>query len=65
MGAALLALVGGGIYPDVRTACGVLRQGGVRQEPSPERGLKYDRLYPIYQSLYKDLHRDFEALYQI
>lgn len=65
LGAALLASVGGGIYPDVRTACGVLRQDGVRQEPSAERGLKYDRLYPIYQSLYTDLRRDFEALYQI
>jgi xylulokinase len=60
-GAALLAAVGVGIFPDVPTACArTVRQTG-RFEPGP--GAKvYARFYPQYRALYPALKEQFKSL---
>jgi xylulokinase len=61
-GAALLAGVGAGIWSDVATACATTIQPGEITAPNAEWQATYDRLYPIYQSLYPALKPTFTAL---
>ena len=60
-GAALLAGVGTGVFPDVRTASGqVVRETG-RTRPGPGAAF-YQRQYPFFRSLYQALAPRFKAL---
>jgi xylulokinase len=66
-GAAILAAVGAGAYPDVPTACRQLVRKEMTIAPDPAGVADYERLYPIFRatypalkSLYADLAR-FEA----
>ncbi len=60
-GAALLAAVGLGAFPDVPSACArVVRVSG-RTPVSAEAG-RYERLYPIYRDLYPALRDSFARL---
>lgn len=61
-GAALLAGVGAGVWPDVATACASTIQPGEITAPNPDWQTTYDRLYPVYQSLYPALRPTFTAL---
>lgn len=62
LGAAILAMVGGGIYGSVEEACAKcvsVRDGLV---PDIERAEKYAEFYEIYDSLYGALKESFKAL---
>jgi xylulokinase len=60
-GAALLAAVGAGVYPDVATACDQTIETGEPTEPSAAQG-DYEKPYDIYQSLYPTLKETFMRL---
>ncbi len=61
-GAALLAGVGAGVWPDVAAACTATIQSGEMTTPNGDWQAEYERLYPIYQSLYPALKPAFAAL---
>jgi xylulokinase len=52
-GAAILALVGVGAYPDLETAFKILPQGGQTVQPDPN---------PVYEAAYQNYQRLYEAL---
>ena len=61
-GAAILAMVGVGVYPDVKTACDELVHVAQVEEPDPEltaryqeRYEKFSRIYPASKQLLKEL----------
>ena len=61
-GAAILAMVGVGVYPDVKTACDELIRVAETVEPDPdltaryqERYEKFSRIYPACKQLFKEL----------
>jgi xylulokinase len=61
-GAALLAGVGAGAWPDVRSACEAAIAVTGRDAPDPEWQRAYDALYPNYRALYPALRTAFVAL---
>jgi xylulokinase len=62
LGAAILAAVGVGAWPDVPAACADLVRTVDVTEPSPEGVADYERLYPIYGRLYPALRETFREL---
>ena len=61
-GAAILAMVGAGLYPDVDSACGALIRVAETVEPDEkqvnlyqERYEKFSRIYPACKQLFKEL----------
>ena len=61
-GAAILAMVGAGVYPDVKTACDQLVYVADTVEPDPElskryqeRYEKFSKIYPACKQLFKEL----------
>ena len=61
-GAAILAMVGVGVYPDVKTACDELVHVAEVEEPDPgltalyqERYEKFSKIYPACKQLFKEL----------
>ena len=61
-GAALLAGVGARLFGDVRQAVDAAVHVVSRTEPQPATVAAYDRLYPLYRSLYPALKPTFDAL---
>lgn len=61
VGAALLAGVGAGIYPDLATACRQVVQRGPITEPDPSQLAVYDDLYARFLALYPRLREDMHA----
>ena len=61
-GAALLAGVGAGVWPDVDAACGATIRITGRTEPQPDISRRYDDVYDIYGSLYPTLKETFARL---
>lgn len=61
-GAALLAAVGAGFYPDVSTACQTAIQTTARTVPDEEKAIIYQKYYPRYRALYPALAAEFAAL---
>ena len=61
-GAALLAGVGAGIWPDVDTACDSVIRITDHVSPRPEQAARYEVLYQTYHSLYGALKPAFDAL---
>jgi xylulokinase len=59
-GAALLAGVGAGVWPDVPAACDQLLQ--ITGSTSPRQPEIYDKLYPYYQGLYTALAPTFHGV---
>jgi xylulokinase len=59
-GAAVLAAVGTGAYPDVPAACAALVQPTRRTAPGPANAA-YEALYPLYRDLYPALRPSFRA----
>jgi len=51
MGAAVLATIGAGAYADERAAMARLVRLGLRLEPRPEAGDRYDRAFAVYEEL--------------
>ncbi len=60
-GAALLAAVGAGIYPDVGTACDATIQITGDTQPGPQSDA-YQGIYPRYQALYPALAGEFQSI---
>lgn len=61
-GAAILASVGAGAYPDVSTACANMVRRERTVNPDSTAVADYERLYPAFQSLYPALKDTFAAL---
>lgn len=61
-GVALLAAVGCGEYAHIAEACRATISVTNSLAPDPNAAPAYDRLFPIYQRLYRDLKADFAAL---
>ena len=64
-GAALLAGVGAGVWPDVDTACARTIFVGDRVTPNAEASEKYRSVYQEYESLYPALKATFHRLSNI
>ncbi|HSL53116.1 MAG TPA: xylulokinase [Pyrinomonadaceae bacterium] len=64
-GAALLAGVGAGVWPNVDTACAETISISNRVFPNNETGKIYESLYEQYQQLYPTLKHTFHALSQL
>jgi xylulokinase len=61
-GAALLAAVGTGEWPDVPSACAEVVRRVDAIVPEPDGVAAYERLYPIFRNLYPELRPTFEHL---
>ncbi len=61
-GAALLAGVGAGVWPDVDAACAAAIRVTGSTAPNPDAAANYDALYPAYGALYPALQATFGAL---
>jgi len=61
-GAALLAGVGAGVWPDVAAACEAVVQPTSRVTPRAEVAARYQVLYDCYRQLYPALKPTFESL---
>jgi len=61
-GVALLAAVGDGAYKDIAEACKATIEVSTQTAPDKKAAKEYDRLFPIYQSLYGNLKNDFASL---
>ncbi len=59
LGAAILAAVGAGVYPDVETGCRKMVKVVGTVMPTADNVKKYDKLYPKYKELYKNLFNWF------
>jgi xylulokinase len=64
-GAAILAGVGFGAWPDVETACSNLIRIGSRVSPDRERGALYGLMHDQYKELYPALRPSFNGLASI
>lgn len=65
LGAAILAGVGCGIYPDVETACDELIEEKSSIGPDEARAGIYEKYHQMYQRLYQSLKEDFRELGRI
>jgi xylulokinase len=61
-GAALLAGVGGGVYPDVAAAVAATVATAGSVDPDPQAVAAYDKGYAVYRTLYPALKPAFNAL---
>jgi len=61
-GAAILAGMGSGAWPDVDTACSSLIKTIERVSPDPKRAELYVRMHDLYQRLYPALKASFDGL---
>lgn len=62
LGAAILAGVGVGLYPDVQQACRKMIRTNPPQLPVPENSTRYEKFYQVYRSLYPSLRTSFQTL---
>ncbi len=65
LGAAILAGVCAGVYPDVPTACDAIVHPDQSCAPAAEAAGAYEPFYQLYTSLYPALKKSFETLYQL
>jgi xylulokinase len=63
-GAAILAAVGAGAYPDVPTACKQMVRRVETVQPNQQATADYERLYPSFRRLYPALKQTFADLAQ-
>lgn len=64
-GAAILAIVGCGVYPNVDEACKNLIKVTETIHPIPENVAKYEKPYEVYRKLYPALKDSFKAINNI
>jgi xylulokinase len=62
LGAAVLAGMGIGVYPDLESAIDRTVVLGKVYTPDQTAHAAYDRLFPLYKQLYKDVEHHFAAL---
>ena len=61
LGAAALAAVSLGVLDDIKDIRKIIRVGA-RFTPNPENAAVYDRIYPVFKSLYRNNQKAFAAL---
>ncbi len=61
LGAAILAAVGTGLYPDFATAVHAMTRVGQVFQPQPQQVKTYDQLY---RRVYQRMYRQLQPLYQ-
>ena len=61
-GAALLAMVGAGCYPDVRTACESLVRIFESVDPDPEKTMLYQKKYDKFRKIYPECKKLYAML---
>ena len=59
-GAAMLAGMGAGVFPDVRKSLLEMVQLDRRFEPNPANHERYTRIYQVYRDIYEHLKGDFD-----
>jgi xylulokinase len=64
-GAALLAMVGAGLYADVPAACDATLREGTRVAPDRPREAAYEAYYGVYRALYPALKEQFGRLAEL
>jgi xylulokinase len=64
-GAAILAGMGAGVYPDVRKSLSEMIKLEKRFEPNPANHERYSRSYQVYRDIYEHLKGDFDHLASI
>jgi xylulokinase len=62
LGAAILAGVSQGVYPELSSAMGKIVVPGKEFAPNTEAHAAYNRLYPMYKKLYTEVQHHFEEL---
>ena len=62
LGAAILAGVGSGLYPDIPSACRRLLKPGEPLRPDAERHAAYQKFFNLYLGLYPALKESYHAL---
>ena len=62
LGAAVLAGVGIGAYPDYDTALSQVVEVDREFDPHPDAHAAYNRLFPLYKELYPDVKPYYERL---
>jgi xylulokinase len=60
-GAAILAGMGAGVFPDVATSLADMVHLDRRFEPDPANHEKYTRIYRVYRDIYDHLKGDFDS----
>ena len=65
LGVAILAMVGTGIYPDVKSACDKIVKVKETQQHNPEHTKRYQPVYELYKSLYQHLKEVFNVLAEL
>ena len=65
LGAAILAGVGAGIYPDLETACDALVRKKDSSEPNMAANGAYAKYFTLYKELYRTLFQSFKDLKNI
>lgn len=65
LGAAILAGAGTGVYGSVEEGCDAVLRQKTMQKPDPAARRIYQARYPIYQSLYRSLKKEFVRLQQL
>jgi xylulokinase len=64
-GAAVLAGMGAGVYPDVRKSLLEMVQLGKRFDPIQANHERYMRIYPVFRDIYEHLKGDFDHLARV
>lgn len=64
LGVAILAGVGTGVYKDEKEACEKIISIKTTQAPIKENVAYYQKFYPIYQTLYKNLEDTFKVTHE-
>lgn len=62
LGAAILAMAGTGMYPDVPTACDAIVSINKTVNPTDGNAAKYKEIMPLYNKAYSDLKDTFKLL---
>ena len=62
LGAAILAGTAAGVYASVAEGCDAVLKRKTAQQPEQEARLVYKACYPLYQSLYRSLKKEFVKL---
>ncbi len=65
LGAAILAAVGAGLFPDVRMGMENMVRVKERLEPHTAEHRRYSELYEVYKRLYPDLRESFHQLARV
>ena len=64
-GAAILAMVGGGLYKSVEDACSKVIKVTKTVSPDPKDVEVYSKMFPLYRQSYKQLKETMHSLHNL